>query len=144
MKKLVIDDYEICLKIIAGNGHFRDTNFQKFLGEHAPRPPRQLARAFGARGALPLESPGSAPVFLVFAATADLNELVSRKLFLIVIVSLFDIGQLERKKSKSPCSSLLLVSKIKSFQNCFMLSFDTWSLMEVQLVVEPNIVITRI
>ena len=43
MKKLVIDDYEICLKIIAGNGHFRDTNFQKLLGEHAPRPPRQLA-----------------------------------------------------------------------------------------------------
>ena len=23
----------------AGNGHFRDSNFQKVLGEHAPRPP---------------------------------------------------------------------------------------------------------
>ena len=23
----------------AGNGHFRDSNFQKFLWEHAPRPP---------------------------------------------------------------------------------------------------------
>ena len=23
----------------AGNGHFRDSNFQKFLGEHASTPP---------------------------------------------------------------------------------------------------------
>ena len=27
----------------AGNGHFRDAHFQKFLGEHAPRPPRKFA-----------------------------------------------------------------------------------------------------
>ena len=27
----------------AGNGHFRDSNFKKFLGEHAPKPPRKLA-----------------------------------------------------------------------------------------------------
>ena len=27
----------------AGNGHFRDSHFQNFLGEHAPRLPRKLA-----------------------------------------------------------------------------------------------------
>ena len=26
----------------AGNGHFRDSNFQNFMGEHAPDPPRKL------------------------------------------------------------------------------------------------------
>ena len=27
----------------AGNGHFRHSNFQKFMREHAPRPPRNVA-----------------------------------------------------------------------------------------------------
>ena len=49
------------LSQIAGNGKFRDLNFQKFLGEHAPKPPRRLAPS-----ALvvipPFESPGSALV----------------------------------------------------------------------------------
>ena len=27
------------LSQIAGNGHFSDLNFQKFLGKHAPKPP---------------------------------------------------------------------------------------------------------
>ena len=53
--------------------------------------------------------------------------------FLVVTVSLRDIGQLERKK-KSPCSSLPLVSKTKSLIiNYSMPSSGTWSLKEAQL-----------
>ena len=43
----------------AVNGHFRDSNFQKFLGEHAPRPPYK-AHAFGTCWCPPFANPGSA------------------------------------------------------------------------------------
>ena len=39
-KKLVLNKYfNKNLSQNAGYGHFRDSNFQTFLGEHAPRPP---------------------------------------------------------------------------------------------------------
>ena len=45
----------------AGNGHFRNSNFQNLLGDHAPRPPLEHLCLWHSLFPTPFESPGSTP-----------------------------------------------------------------------------------
>ena len=47
----------------AGKGHFRDSHFQKFWGEHAPSPPRKLALPPPLKVMDPLEIPHAQQFF---------------------------------------------------------------------------------